>query len=97
MGDITIRCIITNEKIKSSSSVGVDYKSITAVRTVHNNEFSRESIIRLIEKGTSAFYVDEGEDRVEVVVVTLESGEKYIRTKKDDKITNNLENLPECG
>jgi hypothetical protein len=48
MGNITIGCIITNEKIKPSSSVGVDYKSITAVRTVHNTEFSRESIIRLI-------------------------------------------------
>ena len=68
-----------------------DDGDIIKVKTVHS-EFTTKEVIEKIEAGDN-FFVMEGETKINVEVVSRE-GKKYIRTFKDGKETNNLDNLP---
>jgi hypothetical protein len=54
-------------------------------------------VIRRIEEGQAAFYVERPQgDQVDVVVAVSRHGNKYIKTTADGDEPNNLLSLPEC-
>lgn len=59
--------------------------------------YTRESVIRLIESKTDAFYVMQGGNRSEVGVVRPDYPRlPFLRTHADSKWNDNLLSLPQC-
>ena len=56
---------------------------------------SQQRAIELIAEGWT-FYVSVRGDTVECVVATSRFGNRYIKTKADGDLPNNLLSLPEC-
>ncbi|MHA1874292.1 MAG: DUF3892 domain-containing protein [Candidatus Heimdallarchaeaceae archaeon] len=65
---------------------------IIAVKTLYNI-FTTEEVVRMIEEGHK-FVVNVSGEEIEVGVVKRES-KKYIKTFRDGKKINNLDELPE--
>lgn len=59
-------------------------------------KLSLDSAIRSIEKGEYTFFVNRGDQRVDVIISTSRSGRKYLKTRNDGEEPNNLLSLPEC-
>jgi uncharacterized membrane protein len=59
-------------------------------------KLTQEAAIAAIEAKTYEFYVSDGKNEAEVVVAVSASNNKYLRTKKDGTLTDNLLSLPEC-
>lgn len=56
-----------------------------------------EDVIRRIESGNEAFFVERPQgDQVDVIVAVSRFGNKYIKTTADGDEPNNLLALPEC-
>ncbi len=73
------------EKVRKEDGVIIRVKTLS-------DEFSVGEVVKHIENNIK-FVVKVGNDEIPVRVV-LREGKKYIRTFKDEKPTNNLENLP---
>ncbi len=69
-----------------------DEGDIEAVKT-RSTEFTIQEVIEKIESGQHFFVVEDGTSEIPVEVISRE-GKKYIRTVKDGKETNNLDELP---
>lgn len=61
-----------------------------------NWKISQPATIAHIESGEWGFYVQVGGNRVEVEVAVSRFNNKYIKTKADKDVPNNLLSLPEC-
>ncbi len=70
-----------------------DEGDIIKVKTTHS-EFTTGKVIEIIEGERDSFFVEDGTDEIPVNVIQGEN-KKYIRTVKDGKETNNLDNLPD--
>jgi hypothetical protein len=55
----------------------------------------KSDAINDIERGWHTYYVNVGSSRVNVHVVS-KNGDKYLRTDRDGRGKNNLEELPDC-
>jgi len=67
-----------------------DWGNITDVKTEHH-QFSLSEAIDMIEKGNE-FFVRDALGYISVKVINRE-GRKYLRTVKDNRETDNLDNL----
>ncbi|HEU0055252.1 MAG TPA: DUF3892 domain-containing protein [Longimicrobium sp.] len=56
-----------------------------------------EAAIAGIESGRWAFYVNQDNQRVPVVVAVSRHGHKYLKTGADGEEPDNLLSLPDCG
>ena len=70
-----------------------DDGDIIVVKTLYN-EFTREEVIEKIKSKKHFFVVQDGDSKITVEVIPRE-GKEYIRTVKDGKETNNLDELQE--
>lgn len=57
---------------------------------------TRLEVVEFIEKKNGQAYVEKGGKKVYLDVRTSASGNKYVQTIADGKLTNNLLELPEC-
>jgi hypothetical protein len=87
-----IRCINKNPR-------NDPYRRITHVGGIGTTQWklSVDDVIKRIEGGLEAFYVERPEgNQVNVIVARSRSGNKYIKTESDGDEPNNLLALPEC-
>ncbi len=90
MGDYRIVCVKKPDRLSP-------HEHITSVRLANDaKDYPREDIVYWIDQKTHSFHVLEDGSRVYVGTATGPSGQKYIRTYRDGKWTNNLLALPEC-
>lgn len=91
-GTATIKCI--NKSNRDNA-----WERITHVGGVNSNgtrwKLTQQEAIQHLEKGWT-FLVSVRGDTVECVVATSRFGNKYIKTKADGDLPNNLLSLPEC-
>jgi hypothetical protein len=85
--------LITEVHLKN----GDDHKHITRVKWLNTNtkeitEISVLDIITFLIQNPGTVFVKDDKGFVEVCVI--DDTPKYIRTKKDNRLTNNLLNLP---
>ena len=59
-------------------------------------KLSLEKAIAGIASKEWEFYVQQGREKVNVIIVTSRSGNKYLKTTNDGEQPNNLLSLPEC-
>lgn len=91
MSRLQISCI--NKQNRSSaheriSNVGGTYAGSRWKQTV-------TQVISNIENNVHSYYVHVGLNEVDIIVAT-HSGNKYIKTRRDDIQPDNLLSLPEC-
>jgi len=55
----------------------------------------KDDAIEDIDKGRHSYYVKVGNSKVDIHVVNV-GGKKHLRTDRDGKGKNNLEELPDC-
>jgi hypothetical protein len=58
--------------------------------------WSRREVVRQIEKDGALFYTFEGGKMAWLEVVSPAYGDKYVRTRADGVLTDNLLHLPPC-
>lgn len=80
------------------SSGGSKHEHITDVKWLNSSDnttgtSTKQAMVDYLEKGNKA-YVKDGSGKVEVLVVDATPKPKYLRTKADDRWTDNLLSLP---
>lgn len=68
----------------------------TNISDGYKGNYSLSEMIDYLEGGGKAFVEDKYGNRAYLIVKDPVLEDKYVKTKKDGKETNNLLNLPEC-
>ncbi len=87
MADVLITCI--NKPNRNSP-----HEAITHLGN-SKGKWTRQDVISWIETGTNSFYTKVDGNRGDIEVISGPSG-KYLRTRADGKLNDNLLSLPEC-
>lgn len=88
MADALVSCI--NKQPRNDTHEGITHLGGPGWK------WPRADVIASIENGSNTFHTLVGATRADVVVVNGPNG-KYVRTRADGKLNDNLLALPECA
>jgi hypothetical protein len=90
MSRYRVTCTVTREKNEGIISVGC----YSPGNTYYN--FSEQEVIDRIESGRDTFYSERPNGHVAELEVDQCNGKKYVKTKPDGELPDNLLSLPKC-
>lgn len=90
---VEIRCINKSDHVNPYERIK-NVGGVTAEGTPW--KLSQTEAIHYIVKDTYLFYVNQGGNKVNVVIATSHYGYKYLKTTADGEQPDNLLRLPEC-
>lgn len=93
MADIRITCVRKTGKTHDTiTHVG---SRITTALDLYSSPWPKQMVVEWIDKGVHRFFTEEGGKRA-VVTTQGNAPNKYLQTKSDNVLTNNLIELPHC-
>ncbi|MCI0554621.1 MAG: DUF3892 domain-containing protein [Anaerolineae bacterium] len=90
---VEISCINKSDRFNPHERI-LNVGGVTAGGTPW--KLSQTDAIHYIVKDTYLFYVNQGGNKVNVVIATSQYGYKYLKTTADGEQPDNLLSLPEC-
>lgn len=90
MSRYRVTCTITREKNEGIISLGC----YSTGNTYYS--FGEQEVIDRIESGRDTFYSERPNGHIAELEVDERNGKKYVRTKPDSELPDNLLSLPKC-
>jgi len=93
---VRITCINKDNGDHYDPHEAITYLGWINESTSNTGKSTRLKMVDFIEKGNQAYVKDIYGNKVFLVVRISRAGNKYVQTRADGKLTNNLLELPEC-
>ena len=90
---VEIRCVNKSDSFNPHERI-INVGGVSAGGT--HWKLSQTEAIHYIVNNTYLFHVDQGGNKVNVVIATSQYGHKYLKTTADGEQPDNLLSLPEC-